>query len=98
AQQYAPELLATMGNLGATSAGKTPGQTSAPVNYARAMPVLGNESNFGWTIRPQSNRHNAYHSPGELSRLASGGLESSDCRNTSYVVLLQTFGYPPTCT
>ena len=46
--------------------------------------MLTPESLFGLPQRPPSNRHNAYHSPGELANLATpGGLQSSDCRNTT---------------
>jgi virulence factor Mce-like protein len=79
AKQYTPELLSTMGNLAAVDSATTPGPTGQLLRYVRAQPVLSNELLFGQTARPASERQNAYHSPGELTDLAHGGLKASNC-------------------
>ena len=53
--------------------------------YIRVALTLNNESVFGQTVRPSTNRHNPYVSPGGLANVASGGLRSSDCNNTNNV-------------
>ena len=63
-------------------------QRSAPAtngitHYIRAAITLNNEDMFGQSQRPSTNRHNPYISPGELSNIANGGLQSSDCNNLS---------------
>jgi virulence factor Mce-like protein len=79
AQNYTPEVLATMGNVAALAAATSPGPSGAQQHYLRVVPVLGTDLPFGQPTRPPNNRHNAYHAPGEMSQLASGGLLASDC-------------------
>jgi virulence factor Mce-like protein len=53
------------------------------LNYIRIFPVLGLESLAGHSRRLPSNRHNAYPRPRWLDRLATGQLESFDCRQAT---------------
>jgi phospholipid/cholesterol/gamma-HCH transport system substrate-binding protein len=86
---YRNELIAGMANLGAVLQAQSPANTTAAVDsipagtakYLRAVIPINDESIFGQSHRPPTNRHNAYYAPGALSNLATG-LESSDCNNT----------------
>ena len=81
---YPTDLTSSMANLGADLEATAPNNTGGLTHYLRATLTLTPESLFGLSQRPPSNRHNAYHAPGELANIgASGGLQSSDCRNTS---------------
>lgn len=81
AKRFTPELISTMVNLAAIDSATFPGSNGQPVRYVRAQPVLSNELLFGQTSRPSSERQNGYHSPGELTDLAHGGLKASNCDN-----------------
>jgi phospholipid/cholesterol/gamma-HCH transport system substrate-binding protein len=80
---YPTDLTSAMANLGADLEATAPSLEGGTAHYLRSSLTLSPESLFGLAQRPPSSRHNAYHSPGELANLgSSGGLESSDCRNT----------------
>jgi phospholipid/cholesterol/gamma-HCH transport system substrate-binding protein len=55
--------------------------------YLRASLVLNDESLYGQSQRPPSNRHNPDVSPGGLAYVAQGGLLSSDCNNIHNVTI-----------
>ncbi len=80
-QLYPREVTAGMSNLAAFLNARAPAGGGVTRQYLRAMFALNNESLFGQTQRPGSNRHNAYISPGELAYVGKGGLLSSDCNN-----------------
>ena len=83
---YPTDVTSAMANLGADLEATAPavGEVGgADAHYLRATLTLTPETLFGLSQRPPSNRHNAYHAPGELAEIGEGGLESSDCRNTS---------------
>jgi len=90
---YPTDVSSAMANLGADLEATAPavGEVgNADAHYLRATLTLTPETLFGLTERPPSNRHNAYHAPGELAEIGNGGLESSDCRNTSNASLATT--------
>jgi virulence factor Mce-like protein len=81
---YNKELVAAMANLTADLEGTAPANTpSGTAHYLRAISMIGNESIYGQSVREPTNRTNTYFSPGELSNVANGGLESGSCANTS---------------
>ncbi len=80
---YRRELVAAMANVGAATQATAPSMVGVPLHYMRFVPVVNNESFVGAAQRLPSNRHNAYYAPGELARLGHGGLQASDCANTS---------------
>jgi hypothetical protein len=51
------------------------------------MFAINNESLFGQSIHPGTNRHNGYISPGGLAFVGQGGLLSSGCRNINNTTL-----------
>ncbi len=87
---YRQELVAAMANLAATLEASGPAATTTnalgfpagTAPYLRAIITIGQESVFGQSIREPTNRNNTYYSPGELSFLANGGLQSANCNNT----------------
>jgi phospholipid/cholesterol/gamma-HCH transport system substrate-binding protein len=81
-QLYPQDILAAFGNLPALLNASAPASNGI-TKYIRAAITLNNESLFGQSQRPSTNRHNPYTSPGELANIASGGLLSSDCNNLS---------------
>jgi virulence factor Mce-like protein len=92
ANRYTPELLSTMANLAAVGSGSAPGADGKPHRYIRAEPVFSNELLYGQTTRPSTQRQNAYHSPGELTDLAGGGLTASSCDNARNRLSLPPIG------
>jgi hypothetical protein len=64
--------------------------------YARIQPVFSNQLIYGVTTRPPGLRHDAYHPPGALAEIATGGLLSSDCSNL-HNAGLPTLGAAPPC-
>lgn len=81
-QLYPQDILAAFANLPALLNGSAPASNGI-THYIRSAITLNNESLFGQSQRPATNRHNPYISPGELANVANGGLESSDCNNLS---------------
>jgi phospholipid/cholesterol/gamma-HCH transport system substrate-binding protein len=81
-QLYPQDILAAFGNLPALLNASAPA-TNGITHYIRAAITLNNESLFGQSQRPATNRHNPYVSPGEQANVAGGGLQSSDCNNLS---------------
>jgi virulence factor Mce-like protein len=79
-QLYPQDILAAFSNLPALLNGSAPA-TNGVTHYIRSAITLNNESLFGQSQRPATNRHNPYVSPGEQANVASGGLQSSDCNN-----------------
>ena len=95
-QLYPQDILAAFGSLPALLNGSAPA-TNGITHYIRAAVTLNNEGLFGQSQRPSTNRHNPYISPGELSNVANGGLQSSDCNNlsnTGAISLLSTGNVP----
>jgi ABC-type transporter Mla subunit MlaD len=80
---YPTTLTSAMANLGADLEATGPSVNGGTAHYLRASLTLTPETLFGLPQRPPSNRHNPYPAPGELANIGKGGLESSDCRNTS---------------
>ncbi len=81
-QLYPQDILAAFGSLPALLNGSAPASNGI-TKYIRAAITLNNESLFGQSQRPATNRHNPYISPGEMTNIANGGLLSSDCNNLS---------------
>jgi phospholipid/cholesterol/gamma-HCH transport system substrate-binding protein len=79
---YRRELNATVANVGAGLQGTAPGMNGKPVHYLRSMIPITEEAVVGYPKRLASNRHNAYHAPGELDNLRTG-LLASNCANTA---------------
>jgi phospholipid/cholesterol/gamma-HCH transport system substrate-binding protein len=79
-QLYPQDILAAFSNLPALLNGSAPASNGI-THYIRSAITLNNESLFGQSERPATNRHNPYISPGELGNVAAGGLQSSDCNN-----------------
>jgi virulence factor Mce-like protein len=79
-QLYPQDILAAFGNLPALLNASAPA-TNGITRYIRSAVTVNNESLFGQSERPATNRHNPYISPGELANVATGSLESSDCNN-----------------
>jgi hypothetical protein len=96
-KDYAPELIDDMGDLAAAASASGMSAGGIVRRYIRVQPVLGNELAYGQTVRPASNRHNAYPAPGALAEIADGGLEASDCDNINDGVALPTIGGAPPC-
>jgi phospholipid/cholesterol/gamma-HCH transport system substrate-binding protein len=80
-QLYPREITAAMANLAAFLNARAPSKGGVVRRYLRAMFAVNNESLFGQSERPGTNRHNAYIAPGELANVGLGGLLSSDCNN-----------------
>jgi hypothetical protein len=87
---YPQDILAAFGNLPALLGASAPA-TNGITHYIRAAITLNNESLFGQSQRPATNRHNPYVSPGELANVASGGHQSSDCNNLGSTSLSSLF-------
>jgi hypothetical protein len=81
-QLYPQDILAAFANLPALLNGSAPASNGI-THYIRSAITLNNESLFGQSQRPNTNRHNPYVSPGGQANIASGGLLSSDCNNLS---------------
>ena len=79
-QLFPQDILAAFGNLPALLNASAPASNGI-TKYIRAAITVNNESLFGQSERPATNRHNPYVSPGGLSNVAAGGLASSDCNN-----------------
>jgi virulence factor Mce-like protein len=83
---YRTELVSAMANLAASLEATAPaGTPGGSTSYLRSLAIVGNESIFGQSVREPTNRSNTYYAPGELSRLASGGLLAASCANTGNV-------------
>jgi virulence factor Mce-like protein len=78
---YRREITATVANVGAATQATAPGLGGTPVHYLRSLVPITEESIMGYKQRLASNRHNAYHAPGELDQLLHGGLQASNCAN-----------------
>jgi virulence factor Mce-like protein len=81
-QLHPQEILAAFSNLPALLNASAPA-TNGITHYIRSAITLNNESLFGQSERPATNRHNPYISPGEMSNVATGSLQSSDCNNVN---------------
>jgi virulence factor Mce-like protein len=95
-QLYPQDILAAFANLPAALNASAPA-TNGITHYIRTAVTINNESLFGQSERPATNRHNPYVSPGGLSNVASGGLLSSDCdnlNNTSLSSILSAGNVP----
>ncbi|MGH2866452.1 MAG: MlaD family protein [Solirubrobacteraceae bacterium] len=80
---YREELVTAMADLAATLEASAPANTpTGSASYIRAISMIGNESIYGQAVREPSNRNNAYFSPGDLTNVGSGGLQSASCANT----------------
>ena len=85
---YAPELVGSMANVGATFGGVAQANTTAAVgnepagmaHYGRVLPPLNADMFYGQSTTEPDNRHNGYIAPGDWSSWATG-LASSDCNN-----------------
>ncbi|HET9104966.1 MAG TPA: MlaD family protein [Solirubrobacteraceae bacterium] len=81
---YRAELVTAMANLSAALQATAPANAiGGSAHYLRAITQLSNESVYGQSVREPTDRSNAYFSPGELSAVASGGLQSASCANTA---------------
>lgn len=89
---YRQEINATVANVAAATQATAPGADGRPVHYLRALIPFTEEAIVGYPKRLASNRHNAYHAPGELDQLGRGGLHASDCRNTAGAQVLPVIG------
>jgi ABC-type transporter Mla subunit MlaD len=95
---YRKELVTAMANLAASLEARASAQTmgypdpAGSAAYLRSLSIVGNETPFGQSIREPTSRVNPYFSPGELTNLARGGLETATCANTHHVSQSQ-FGF-----
>jgi ABC-type transporter Mla subunit MlaD len=79
---YSKELTTAMANLSATLEGTAPADTpSGRASYLRAVPMIGDETIFGQSVREPSNRNDTYFAPGELADVGTGGLQAANCSN-----------------
>ena len=81
---FPKDVVAGFASLAAVINGKAPA-TNGNSGYIRSALTLNNEGIFGQSVRPSTNRHNPYVSPGGLANVANGGLLSSDCNNVGNV-------------
>jgi hypothetical protein len=58
---------------------------------------INDESLVAAGQRLAANRHNPYLAPGGLSKLAEGGLEAFDCRNTANPQTVPVLTSAPDC-
>ena len=79
---YRRELVATMGNVTASSNGMSKATDGTLTPYLRTLIPFGAETPVGYSSRLGSNRHAAYRAPGGLAPLASG-LDSAGCGHAS---------------
>jgi phospholipid/cholesterol/gamma-HCH transport system substrate-binding protein len=90
-KDYREYLIDGMANLAAILQATTPAGTTSSADgipageakYLRALITLGSDSVYGQTVREPGERSNAYPAPGELNNIATGGLLSASCSNTS---------------
>lgn len=95
---YRQELVTAMADLAATLEASAPANTpTGRASYIRAISMIGNESPYGQSVREPNNRNNAYFSPGELAQVASGGLQSANCSNTSNPAQVLSLGANVPC-
>ncbi len=81
ARSYARDLVGSLAAFGSLQQPTARGSDGVARHYLRALIVINNEVSAKQTVRPASNRHNAYPRPGWLNDLAAGRLTSSDCEN-----------------
>jgi phospholipid/cholesterol/gamma-HCH transport system substrate-binding protein len=82
--EYHEEITAGMTNLAADLLASAPAQVpGGTANYLRALVTIGDDSEFGQSVRQPELRANTFFSPGELSYIGQGGLLSANCSNTA---------------
>jgi virulence factor Mce-like protein len=86
------ELQASMANVAAATQATSPDTGGAPASYLRTLVPFTEEGLIGYTQRLPTNRHNPYAAPGEWAKIGLGGLDASDCRNTSNAPLSPPLG------
>jgi phospholipid/cholesterol/gamma-HCH transport system substrate-binding protein len=85
-KQYKSSVIAGMANLAATTNASSPASTGT-AKYFRAALALNDTALFGQTEAPSDARLNPYPSPGEMSNINHGGLESASCGNVGNTTL-----------
>lgn len=65
--------------------------------YLRVLPPIWTEGLMGFAKREPYSRANAYPAPGTGGKLATGGLEAFDCRNTTNPAVASPLGAAPPC-
>ena len=95
--QYTNEGVSGFANLAASLQATTTNPDGTKQHYLRALIPITNESFYGQTTRPGSNRHNAYPAPGALNDLPTGSFKALDCNNTANGGPPPILGAAPPC-
>jgi phospholipid/cholesterol/gamma-HCH transport system substrate-binding protein len=96
--RYSTEAVMDFANLASALQATTTNADGTRQHYLRTLIPITNESLYGQSSRPGTNRHNAYPAPGALEALAHGEpLEALDCRNAGRGGIPSLLGSPPPC-